>query len=102
MAMTPEAKVKKAVKSWLDRHKIWHCSPIGSQFGNAGVPDVLACMPPHGRFIGIEVKAPGKRSNTSDMQKRQLAGISAAGGTSIVVDDVHQLEDLWPTSILKA
>ena len=92
MSMTPEGKVKAKVKAWLVKHGVWHCTPIGSQFGSAGVPDVLCCF--NGRFIGIEVKAPGKRSNTTDIQKRQLAGIQASGGTAIVVDDVTQLESL--------
>lgn len=92
MALTPEAKVKAKVKAWLTARGIWHCTPIGSQFGSAGVPDVLCCW--NGRFLGIEVKAPGKRSNTSDLQRRQLAGIAAAGGIAIVVDDVAQMEGL--------
>ena len=92
MAQTPEAKVKARVKAWLVARDIWHCTPIGSQFGESGVPDILCCW--DGRFLAIEVKAPGKRSNTSDIQKRQLAGITAAGGTAIVVDDVLQMEDI--------
>lgn len=91
MALTPEAKVKAKVKAWLTARGIWHCTPIGSQFGSAGVPDVLCCW--EGRFLGIEVKAPGKRGNTSDLQRRQLAGITASGGIAVVVDDVSQLEE---------
>ena len=92
MAMTPEGKVKAKVKACLQARSIWHCTPIGSQFGNAGVPDILCCW--DGKFLGIEVKAPGKRSNITDMQKCQLAGIRAAGGAAIVVDDIAQMEDL--------
>lgn len=92
MALTPEAKVKAKVKAWLTARSIWYCTPIGSQFGSAGVPDVLCCW--EGRFLGIEVKAPGTRSNTSDVQRRQLAGIAAAGGIALVVDDVSQMEGL--------
>ena len=92
MALTPEGKVKAKVKAWLTARGIWHCTPIGSQFGSAGVPDVLCCW--EGRFLGIEVKAPGKRGNTSDLQRRQLAGITASGGIAVVVDDVSQMEGL--------
>lgn len=90
MALTPEAKVKAKVKAWLTARGIWHCTPIGSQFGSAGVPDVLCCW--GGRFLGIEVKAPGKRGNTSDLQRRQLKGIADSGGIALVVDDITQLE----------
>lgn len=88
--MTPEGKVKAKVKAWLKARSIWHCTPIGSQFGSSGVPDVLCCW--GGRFVGIEVKAPGKRNNTSDLQKRQLKAIADSGGIALVIDDINQLE----------
>lgn len=91
MALTPEGKVKAKLKAWLTLRGIWHCTPIGSQFGSAGVPDVLCCW--EGRFLGIEVKAPGKRGNTTDLQQRQLARIEASGGIAIVIDDISQLEE---------
>jgi hypothetical protein len=42
-------------------------------------------------MLGIEAKAPGKRSNTTPLQDREIAAIQAAGGIAIVVDDVSQL-----------
>lgn len=92
MAQTPEAKIKTKVRAWLTARGIWYCQPIGTGFGASGVPDIIACW--KGRTLGIEVKAPGKRSNTTTMQDRQLAQISAAGGIALVVDDVSQLDDM--------
>jgi hypothetical protein len=92
VAATPEAKVKASVRAWLQARGIWYCQPIGSAFGPSGVPDIVACW--KGRALGIEVKAPGKRSNTTTMQERQLAQITAAGGIAIVVDDVRQLDEM--------
>jgi hypothetical protein len=92
VAATPESKVKAKVRAWLQARGIWYCQPIGSAFGPSGVPDIVACW--KGRALGIEVKAPGKRSNTTTMQDRQLEQIRAAGGIAIVVDDVSQLDEL--------
>lgn len=92
MAATPESKVKAKVRAWLQERSIWYCQPIGSAFGPSGVPDIIACW--KGRALGIEVKAPGKRSNTTTMQERQLAQITASGGIAIVVDDVSQLDEM--------
>lgn len=89
---TPESKVKRAVKAWLDARNIWHCSPIGSVFGKSGVPDILACW--DGQFIAIECKAPGKRHNVTDLQLDQLNAIQAAGGKALVVADVSDLDVL--------
>lgn len=89
---TPESKVKAGVKKWLDARGIWHTSPIGTVFGKAGVPDILACW--NGRFLAIECKAPGKRNNTTALQKHQLASIMAAGGMAIVVDNPSDMDSL--------
>lgn len=93
MAMTPESKVKAAVKRWLAAKGIWYCMPMGTGFGNSGVPDFVCCM--EGKFLAIETKAPGKRHNTTVLQKRQIASIKDAGGAAVVVDDVSQLDELF-------
>lgn len=93
MAMTPEGKVKAAVKAFLKAKGVWYCMPMGTGFGNSGVPDFLCCY--NGRFIAIETKAHGKRGNTTVMQNNQIMGIHKAGGVAVVVDDVRQLEGIF-------
>lgn len=94
MAATPEAKVKAKIKAWLKARGIWYCMPIGTGFGNSGVPDFICCA--GGQMLAIEAKAPGKRRNTTDLQDRQIEAIRAAGGIAVVVDDVSQLEGILP------
>jgi hypothetical protein len=92
VAQTPEGKVKAAVKAWLKARGIWYCMPMGTGFGNSGVPDFICCW--NGRFLAIETKAPGKRSNTTVMQDNQIMGIHQANGMAIVVDSIEQLDQL--------
>jgi len=92
VARTPEGKVKEAIKRALKARGIWYCMPMGTGFGNNGVPDFLCCNAGH--MLAIEAKAPGKRNNTSALQKDQIDAIRSAGGTAVVVDDVAQLEEL--------
>lgn len=92
MAQTPEGKVKAAVKAWLKARGIWFCMPMGTGYGNSGVPDFICCW--NGRFLAIETKAPGKRSNTTVMQDNQIMGIHRANGMAIVVDNIEQLDQL--------
>lgn len=87
--MTPEGKVKAAVKKVLDAHGVWHFSPVSNGMGRHGIPDIICCW--NGKFLAIETKAPGKRNNTSALQDREIAAINAAMGTAIVVDDVSQI-----------
>ena len=93
MAATPESNVKAAVKRWLVAKGAWYCMPMGTGFGNSGVPDFVCCL--GGKFLAIETKAPGKRSNTTVLQKRQIAAIHEAGGDVLVVDDVSQLDEFF-------
>ena len=90
MAMTPEGRVKAAVKKWLDARNAYRYMPMSNGMGRVGAPDFLVCY--LGRFVGIETKAPGKRGNTTPNQQRELSWIAAAGGVALVVDDVAQLD----------
>ena len=88
--MTPEGRVKAAVKKWLKERGIWYFMPVSNGMGQVGIPDFICCA--HGRFVSIETKAPGKLTNTTPNQKRVLQEISDHGGIAVVVDDVSQLE----------
>jgi hypothetical protein len=90
--MTPEGRVKTAVKRWLVDRGIWYFMPAANGYGKAGIPDFVCCW--KGRFLAIETKAPGKIRNTTTMQDAQIEGIRVALGTAIVIDDVRQLDAL--------
>ena len=94
MPLTPEGRVKKAIKAVLNRENIWFFMPQNIGMGSSGVPDFICCLPMFcGKLLGIEAKAPGKRSHTTALQDIQLAAIRAANGWAIVVDDAQQLEE---------
>lgn len=92
MAGTPEGKVKAAIKRWLQDRGIWYFMPVSSGMGMHGIPDFVCVW--NGRALFIEAKAPGKRHNTSEMQKHRIEEIRSAGGIAVVVDDVSQLNEL--------
>lgn len=89
--ITPEGRVKQAVKKLLKQHDIYYFMPTQSGYGVVGIPDFICCY--HGFFLAIETKAPGKLKSTTPNQKMQLYLITEAGGDAIVVDDVSQLEE---------
>lgn len=89
MASTPEAKVKSAIRKILDTTKAYYAMPIGSGYGNSGVPDFLVCH--NGTFIGIEAKA-GKGKTTA-LQEAHLQRIRGAGGTALVINE-NNLDEL--------
>jgi pantoate kinase len=91
MANTPEALVKKRIRKILEDSKAYFAMPIGTGYGNSGVPDFLVCH--QGNFIAIEAKA-GKGKTTA-LQDSHLAKIRAAGGVAIVINEanINELED---------
>ena len=88
-SMTPEAKVKNAVKKVLATSQAYFFSPFGGGMGRAGIPDIIACK--NGHFIGIECKA--GRGKTTALQERELHAITGAGGTALIIRE-NNLDEL--------
>lgn len=93
MADTPEGRVKKAVKKFLTSIGAYFYMPMSNGMGRVGAPDFIVCH--DGKFYGVETKAPGKRSNTTPNQEREMEWIKAAGGVSLVVDSADQLAGVF-------
>lgn len=92
MSSTPEAKVKKQIRKQLDELGCYYAMPIGTGYGNSGVPDFLVCM--KGRFVSIEAKA-GKGKPTL-LQEDNMRRIREAGGVALVINEFNQ-EEIWNT-----
>ena len=90
--LTPEVKIKKQIRKILDEAGAYYAMPIGSGYGNSGVPDFLVCV--SGKFVGIEAKA-GKGKTTA-LQEAHLSRIRSAGGVAVVIneDNIHTLKEL--------
>ena len=87
MATTPEAKVKAKIKAILKAHNVYYAMPIGTGYGNSGVPDFLCCV--NGKFVAIEAKA-GKGQATA-LQLKNLQEIDACGGYSLIIREDNYL-----------
>jgi hypothetical protein len=85
MAATPEAKVKAKIKAILKKHDIYYAMPIGTGFGNSGVPDFLCCI--NGHFVAIEAKA-GRGAATA-LQLKNLQMINASGGYTLIINETN-------------
>lgn len=86
---TAESAVKAQIRKILKVTKAYYAMPMGSGYGNAGVPDFLVCH--KGRFIAIEAKA--GNGKTTALQDRNLAEIVMAGGVALVINE-HNLDEL--------
>src|SRR5690606_31015234 len=94
MTSTPEGKVKRKIKRFLDSQGVYHFSPIGGPYSTQGVPDIICCVP-GGHFLGIEVKAPGMSHTVSVLQAHNIKRINAVGGRAIVADSLDTVVVLF-------
>jgi hypothetical protein len=83
--LTPEGKVKKKLRAYLDplKPEVWYHMPVPTGYSDKGTPDFIICF--YGTFLAIETKA-GKNTPTP-LQDRALKAIQAASGISMVIND---------------
>lgn len=106
--MTPEGRVKGRIKKWLNWLQAFSFSPVSNGMGVHGIPDYITCLPvvvtPEmvgtriGIFVGIEAKAPGRRTEPdggcSPAQVIRMDEIRAAGGFAYVVDSDESIREM--------
>ena len=92
--MTPEGRVKKAIKEFLaGLPNCWFFMPAANGYGTHGTPDIVGCY--NGAFFAIEVKRPGNLKGTTILQRMQLNAINNAHGYAIVADNVDVVVEMF-------
>lgn len=87
-AVTPEGRVKAAVKKELDVYPDHYREmPVPSGFGKSGL-DFTICF--FGRFIAIETKAAGKKP--TPRQEATIRKMQNAGALVFVIDTIEQAQ----------
>lgn len=87
-----EKSVENSIKDYLFSKNAYFFKVHGSKFMLPGIPDIVCCY--KGKFIGIEVKAPGKLYNQSDYQVIHMDNIRKAGGIYLLTDNLQDVIDL--------
>jgi hypothetical protein len=83
MGQKPETKVVKSIKAMLEREfPGFYFKTHGGLYQMVGLPDLLGVH--RGRFIGIEVKCPGKEHTLTENQKKVLGKINLYGGVGFM------------------
>ena len=86
-----EQQIQTKIIKYLEKQGAYVVKVISAS--KAGVPDILCCY--QGKFIGIEVKTPGTKDNTSKLQDYNLKKIREAGGIGIVAWNIEQVEGIF-------
>lgn len=86
--MTPEGKVKAAVKELLVEYGAYFFMPVQTGYGASSL-DFLCSI--KGRFVAVETKAPGSLSNVTPRQTKTLAAVRESGALAYVTDNADAL-----------
>ncbi len=89
--MTPEGRVKKDIKAWLDWLGWWYLMPVKHQYGRTGIPDFI--INAGGYFLAVETKKPGNAKGTTARQDEELAWVAKSKGRQLVCTGLEQLKD---------
>lgn len=98
----PEKALEKSIVAFLEVHR-WVVTPLNAgkmfkgkykvELAPTGTSDLICCSPT-GRYVAIEVKAPGKLSGATDAQKAFLFRVNENHGLGMVVDSMGPIEAL--------
>lgn len=79
----PESRLQRKIQDALKLEGYFVFKIHGSEYMMGGLPDLIVCA--KGLFIGLEVKLPSTRNNTSPRQDYVHGLIRAADGAAVVV-----------------
>ena len=88
-----ERDLIKEIKKWLESKNVLVWKFHGSSFGPKGFPDLFGILPgafDQGRFLGIEIKKPGKKPTV--LQMTILKRISDHGGFALWTDNLAKVK----------
>jgi VRR-NUC domain len=91
-----EKDLKRDVLNWLNLQGAWVFTQRMDKKtrGKRGVPDLIVCTPPNGRFLAVELKATDGRLEAE--QEGECRRILAAGGIVIVAYSLRDvMEGFW-------
>ena len=79
-----EKDLKRDVTRWLSLQGCWifEQGMHRRTGGRCGTPDVLACVPPGGRFLAVELKVAGGRLGAA--QAAEIERVRGAGGIAVI------------------
>ena len=80
--MTPEGKVKAAVRKVLDTEGVYYFMPVSNGMGSMGVFDIVCCV--NGFFLGVECKSDAKKNPTALQTRQALKALDANGFVFLV------------------
>lgn len=84
-------QVVQAIRQYMEWSKAWSLKVAGGMYQRKGIPDILACWPPYGRMVAVEVKT-GSAVLTTE-QADEMAKLAASGAVVVLASSVDDLEE---------
>lgn len=85
--MKSESDIQAEIMKYLEKQKYYVIKIVRAN--KQGVADLAVCV--NGAFVAIEIKADGKKSNVTQLQKFHLDLVKRSGGKAFVADCVFDV-----------
>lgn len=87
-----ESELQRKILNYI-KSKGHYCFKV-IQANKSGVPDVIVCRHPDGKFIALEIKRPSVKAKGSELQEYNVSCINEAGGQALVVNNLDDVKKL--------
>jgi hypothetical protein len=98
-----EHSLREKVSEWLAgemrARRLWYIKLAGSRYQRVGAPDYILCV--EGRYLAIELKAPGELMNPAQTRERE-AIVLAGKGMHWVLTSLEAVKDAVQIARTKA
>lgn len=90
--MAKESALTLKIKKWLnEQDDSYFIKYHGGRFSSAGVSDLIGTY--KGRFVGIEVKQPGKEKTLTRLQAMFIEKINKSGGVAFMATSIEGVKN---------
>lgn len=94
-----ETQLKNKVKDHAKSKGVFCIKVAGGPRQRVGISDLLMVVPPRGRLLAMELKAPGHLKEVTPAQIHFLGQVTAMGAIAVAVDDEEQAKRVIDTMI---
>lgn len=92
MTTKPETRLVEKIMNLLqNKYSGYYFKLHGGAYQRMGFPDIIGCH--EGRFVGIEVKLPGKEDTYTKIQRKQSLRLKNAGAIVFVATTVEEVNE---------
>ena len=96
-----ETQLKEKVQAYCKSLGLFCIKIAGGPRQRTGISDLLIVLPPRGRLLAMELKAPGKLNEITPIQQNFLKHVDTVGGVAVGVDTLEMARSFIDRCVMR-